>query len=204
MEALLFVLLGVVAVRLPLLALVPVLVAIVLALLLIRWLNAAPARMREASVFLGRRYDLRPLLLADLQQIVGYIEKEHWTFYEFVRAVAVWFDAKLESGFMNDKWYEEQEREQETAKKRKRHRVPWRIRFSLFRHRARQRLEGARTTQPLLIDAAFRAGPDELARIVLERALVEGFITEHLVHRFHRADITYSLNVPSAPSDHSA
>jgi hypothetical protein len=60
-EALPFVLVGVVAVRLPILAFVPVLAAIVAGLLLIRWMFAAPAREREASSYLWRRYEQRSL-----------------------------------------------------------------------------------------------------------------------------------------------
>lgn len=192
-EAALLVVVGVVAAHLSNLALLPVLVVIVAMIVMIRWMNAAPARTREASSYLLDRYDQRGLLLADVQDIVGSIDGDRWEYWDLVRAVDWWFDNDLYPDYMTGLEYDRD------AKRRPkgpgiRVRRSLRSRWSSMRYRAKRRLEGVMTRRPQLIDAVYRAGNQEVARVVLARAVAEGFVTEHLDPHKHRAEITYSLN----------
>lgn len=192
-EALLFVLVGVFAVRLPLLIGVPVGLAIVFALALIRWMNAAPARKRDAMVYLWERYGQRSLLLNDLQDIVGHDPKNRWGYWDLTRSVQWWFDEELLPEYWNLEAHErEGKRRQKQVQIRYRRSV--RTRLAGLHFRVRRWLEQTMTREPGLIDAVYRVGNAEVARIILTRAIDEEFIIEHLETGPHRMRITYALN----------
>ncbi len=70
----------------------------------------------------------------------------------------------------------------------------WRSRLNSLRYRVMRWLEGTMTRRPQLIDAVYRAGNQETARIILSRAIAEGFVIECLEPHKHQAKITYSFN----------
>lgn len=175
-----------------------ILAATALALyLLVRWIRGSSRRRAISQARVEAAYTNRPTLLAHLQGITSKIQADAMSPEELVLASEWWLEEEMVPYHQRrpeDATTGQRVSAEETRRLRRLQRLEQganRVRF-----RAIARGEALAAHQLNIVNDIVRIGYDAYARLVVDRAIEEGFLTEELVQEGNRWEIRYLLAMP--------